>query len=301
MPLKKTINKLYIHSADATKTVQFENIGFRSVRKLFKPMDDDFQSMVRARNKKFKDLRGIWLYETLSKYVENGRKSMKEIDPNFRASKIMKRTYDEISKKMESAKPWYEEAHRFSTWFQQIRALFNNNELVWQEKQRQLDLVFKDVYEIILSQNPDFKLEDCRSFLPGKNDNPMDIMGEWCRLWNSYLPGLFQYEQFPGSFRTNGDSERAFSKEKQMLITRAGKGIVSHMIATRGEEYLRLTHCRQKELESDIIEESTQALIYELREELSYDISNQSKRWRTMKRAYEGYDGVKNEVLTITT
>ena len=71
-------------------------------------------------------------------------------------------------------------------------------------------------------------------------------MGEWCRLWTSYLPGSFKYEQFPGTFRTNGPNEVAFSKEKQLLIARVGKAIVSYMIATRGEEYLRITQSTKR-------------------------------------------------------
>ena len=52
-----------------------------------------------------------------------------------------------------------------------------------------------------------------------------------------------------------------------------------------------------EEMTLPTVEESSQALIYELRAELRIEISNQTKRWRTRDRAYEGYEGVKNEVL----
>ncbi|UYP48016.1 hypothetical protein NEF87_004301 [Candidatus Lokiarchaeum ossiferum] len=298
MPLKKLINKLYIHTADTSKEVKFDYIGKRSVREIFKPMDDDFQSMIRARNKKFKELRGLWLYETLGEYIKKGRKSMDEVDPEFRVAIILKRIYDNLSKALDAVKPWYDETLQLSLWFQQIRGIFNDIKSAWQEKQRQIDCVFKEVYENICSNDSQFQLEDCKSFLPGKIKEPLRIKGEWCRLWNSYLSGLFKYEQFLGHFRTNGENERAFSKQKQMLITRAGKGIVCHIIATRGEDYLRLTHCSEEELKTDIIEESSQALIYELRTELRAEISNQAKSWRTRDKAYEGYDGVKNRIPT---
>jgi hypothetical protein len=87
------------------------------------------------------------------------------------------------------------------------------------------------------------------------------ILSEYCRLWNSYLPGLFQYYHFPGLNRTNGVLERLFSMEKYALITRVGKGNVSHMIATRGETYLRILHCESQELANDILGEFREELV----------------------------------------
>ena len=111
-------------------------------------------------------------------------------------------------------------------------------------------------------------------------------------------PILFQYSQFPGKFRANGANERAFSKEKQMLIARIGKGVVGPMIATRVEDHMRLTHCTQDELDSDIIGACSEAVVKELREELRNTISRQTSRWRTRAREYLNYEGVKKAALT---
>jgi len=293
MPLKKVITKLYIHSASLSKTVDFGILGRKSVREVFKPMDQDLQAMIRMRNKKFKSLRGLWLFEKLTEYINRGRQSMKEIDSELRVAKIMKKTFNDLQEKLDGVRHLYEEVVKFNTWFQEIRDLFNTEQMIWQEKRRQLDLVFKAVYQEACKQKANFDLDACRSFLPGKKSTFIAILGEWCRLWNSYLPGLFQYEKFPGKNRTNGKNERAFSKEKQMLIARVGKGIVSHMIATRGADYLRLTHCSPEELTSDILIECTEGLIQELREELRTEIRKQTRRWRTNDRQYLGFEGIK--------
>lgn len=297
MLLKKTITKLYIHSASSVKAVDFGILGQKSVREVFKPMDQDLQAMIRVRNKKFKSLRGLWLFEKLTDYIKRGSQSMKEIDSQLRVAKIMKKTFNDLQEKLDEVRLIYDKVVNFNSWFQEIRDLFNNEQIVWQEKRRQLDLVFKEVYQKACKQMADFDLDACRSFLPGKKSTFIAILGEWCRLWNSYLPGLFQYEKFPGKNRTNGKNERAFSKEKQMLISRVGKGIVSHMIATRGADYLRLTHCTSEELTSDILIECTEGLIQELREELRNEIRKQTRRWRTKDRIYEGFYGIKLTLL----
>lgn len=301
LPLKKLINKLYIHSASLSKTIDFEILGSKSVREVFKPMDKDLQAMIRMRNKCLKSLRGLWLFEKLTDYVKRGRESMREIDSELRVAKIMKQTFNKLQEKLDEVSNIYKEVNIFYNWFQNINKLFNNEQIAWQEKQRQLDLVFKDVYQEACRLKANFDLNACRSFLPGRKHTFIAILGEWCRLWNSYLPGLFQYEQFPGKNRTNGKNERAFSKEKQILISRAGKGIVSHMIATRGEEYLRLTHCSPEELTSDILKECTEGLIQELRKELCNEIKKQTVRWRTVGRIYEGFEGIKMTIISSLT
>jgi len=298
LPLKKSITKLYIHSASLSKTVDFEILGKKSVREVFKPIDLDLQSMIRMRNKRFKSLRGLWLFDKLTDYIKRARESMLEINSELRVAKIMNKTFNDLQTKLDEVHNIYEEVSNFNNWFQKINNLFNQEQITWQEKQRQLDLVFKEVYQEACRQKVNFDLNACRSFLPGKKHAPIEILGEWCRLWNSYLPGLFQYEQFPGNNRTNGKNERAFSKEKQMLISRAGKGIVSHMIATRGEDYLRLTHCSPEELTSDILKECTEGLIQELREELRTEIRKQTVRWRTDSRIYDGFDGIKMTIIS---
>jgi len=301
MPLKKMLSGLYIHVASSIKMVEFEGVGPRSVRTVFKKMDDDFQTMIRVRNKTFKSLRGKWLYETLRDYVQRAYISMQSMNPEHRLTIIMRKTIDEIHTQLGLLEGIYNEVITLEAWFHRIQALFNQDTLPWQERQRQIDEVFQEIYDNILTRQPTFKLENCKSFLPGKKSTPLAILGEWCRLWTSYLPGLFKYEQFPGTFRTNGPNEVAFSKEKQLLIARVGKGIVSYMIATRGEEYLRITHCTQAELDEDIIGQYQEFLVKGLRKMLRETIHHQTQRWRTAKKTYDGLDGVKLEYEFVST
>lgn len=301
IPLKKMLNHLYIHTASTTQMVEFEGIGPRSVRTVFHKMDEDFQVMIHVRNKTFKALRGKWLYETLQDYVKRGRISLQTMNPNYRLTIIVKRTIEEIQTQLGLLESIYKEVLSLEISFQQIRSLFNQENIPWQERQRQIDCVFNEIYHNILKRKPRFKLDDCRAFLAGKKSEPVAILGEWCRLWNSYVPGLFNYEQFPGGFRTNGVNEVAFSKEKQLLIARVGKGIVSHMIATRGEEYLRITHCTQEELDIDIITQYQEALVVALRTMLHEEINKQTRHWRTALREYEGLEGVRLEYELVET
>ena len=157
-------------------------------------------------------------------------------------------------------------------WFEQIRKNLIERDGSWQEIQVTTDQIFQAVYQYGCLQDANFTLDQCKAFLANKKHTVLEVLGEWCRLWNSYLPGLFKYTQFPGNFKTNNLLEHAFSVEKQALITRVGKGVVSHMIHTRGEDYLRLTHCEKEELTADWEIDVTNELLQNLRNNLQKDI-----------------------------
>jgi hypothetical protein len=178
MPLKKTLSGLYIHIASSTQLVEFEGIGLRSVRTVFKKMDEDFQTMIRARNKTFKSLRGKWLYETLKDYVNRAEISMQSMNQTHRLTKIMRRTIDEIQMQLETLQGIYDDVLLLESSFQRIRTIFNDETHVWQERQRLLDEIFTDIYQLILKRQPKFKLEACRAFLPGKKTDPTFHLSE---------------------------------------------------------------------------------------------------------------------------
>ena len=204
----------------------------------------------------------------------------------------MRKTTIKIHESLVKVKVIYEQVQVLFEKFQKIRSIFNNQSFEWQEQQRQCDLIFQQCWIDAVSSDASIRLEDCRAFLPHKNTPYPKILAEWCRLWNSYFSGLFQYYKFPGTWRTNGVLERLFSLEKCALITRTGKGNVSHMISTRGEAYLRITHCDPSELAGNILIEFQEELVKALREQLHDRISNQTKKWRTRKRTYSEFTGV---------
>jgi hypothetical protein len=291
MPLKKCLEHLYIHNASQSAKVFFEGHGTLSPRTVFKMVDDDFQAMVRARTKSFKTLRGVWIFDTLDSYLKQWNSEIKNMNHEYRFTKIAKNTVSAIQTELDGVSNVVQEVKKLQSWFEQIRKNMAEIDQPWQEIQRNTDVIFQEVYQEACSLNPKFKLEDCKAMQPSKNHTVSQVLGEWCRLWNSYLPGLFKYVEFPGSFRTNNLLEQAFSQEKQALIARVGKGIVGHMIETRGEAYLRLGHCDLQELQDDWEIGCLDALIHSLRDQLHIEIAKSTQKWKTMSREYYGFKG----------
>lgn len=288
MPLKKTITGLYIHTVPKNQLVYFENVGKESVKKVFKSIDDDLQVMAKARNKTFKELRGIWLYEKLTEYVGKMEKALETLDPSFRLTKILSKTCITLKKALTEVKSNYEECIELYKDFKQIREVLGNDKDAREVVEEKLNTLYEMIFKEAKKKNPELKLEECKSFLPGKNNSSVDIMGEWCRLWKSYNPGLFQYLKFPKPFKTISTLENGFSKEKQSIFARVAKGNVSNMVVTRGEDILRLKHCTLEELKSDIIEEYSDEVVKRLRASLRSDIKKETMMWRMRSRQYEG-------------
>ncbi|KKK45730.1 MAG: hypothetical protein Lokiarch_07120 [Candidatus Lokiarchaeum sp. GC14_75] len=289
LSLRKVINGLYIHSAKRSTKVYFENIGKISVRKVFESVDKDLQGMIKIHNKTFKELRGMWLYETLEGYVEDVEHNIKDLDPTFRFTKIATRTASTLRTALLEAKENYEHSRPLFRYFQQIRDVFGNDKTTKKVKEAGLSKIYSKIFAEAKLRQPSLRLEECKSFLPSKKRNTIEIMGEWCRLWESYLPGLFQYYNFPEIIKTNMKLEQGFSKEKQALFNRVAKANVAHMVATRGEDYLRIKHCTTEELESDIVKEYSEEIIKQLRAELSQSIKQSTATRRTRSRRYRGF------------
>ena len=84
--------------------------------------------------------------------------------------------------------------------------------------------------------------------------------------------------------------ERMFSKEKQAIFNRVAKANVCRIVATRGEDYLRILHCSSEELRSDIIAEYSEEIIKQLREELALDIKAMTEITLTRSMEHEKFD-----------
>ena len=288
LSLRKVINGLYIHSASKTTKVYFENVGKISVRKVFESVDKDLQAMIKVRNKTFKELRGMWLYETLEGYVDDMEQTIKDLDPSFRFTKIAVRTASALKTALLEVKENYEHSRPLFRYFQQIRGVFGDDNTAKKAKKAGLSELYSQILTEAKLLQPSLKLADCKSFLPSKKHTAVEIMGEWCRLWNSYLPGLFQYYDFPETIKTNMKLEQGFGKEKQAIFNRVAKANVVHMVATRGEDYLRIKHCTSEELKTDIVKEYSEEVIKQLRAELSKSIKQSTATRRTRSRRYEG-------------
>lgn len=288
MPLKKVITGLYIHTASKNTKVYFENVGSVSVREAFKNTDRDLQVMIKARNKVFKELRGVWLYEKLSWYVDEMDTILKDLDPNFRFTKILNRTATALRTALHEVKCFYDDVCELNEDFRQIKHTLGENKLSKEEKVDKLGLIYDLILVKAQKRDPELKSEALKSFLPNKEKSTSEILGEWYRLWESYLKGLFEYYSFPDLFKTNMILEQSFSKEKQAIFNRVAKGNVSHIVATRGEDYLRITHCTIEELEKDIVEQYSEEVIRQLRAKRKANITGQTEKWRTRSRYYKG-------------
>lgn len=289
LSLKKVVNGLYIHSAKRSAKVYFENVGKMSVRKVFESVDKDLQAMIKVHNKTFKELRGTWLYGTLEGYVEDMERTIKDLDPTFRFTKIAARTASALKTALLEVKEYYERSCPLFRYFQQIRSVFGSDKTSKTAKKARLSKIYSQIFADAKLMDPALRLEDCKAFLPSKKRTAVEIAGEWYRLWKSYLPGLFQYYNFPEVIKTNMKLEQGFGKEKQALFNRVAKANVAHMIATRGEDYLRIKHCTAEELKADIVKEYSEELVKQLRAELSVSIKRSTATRCTRGRRYGGF------------
>lgn len=290
LPLKKAINDLYIHNASPNSKVYFENIGKVSVREVFKNTDKDLQTMLKVKNKTLKELRGMWLYETVEKYANDIAMARTTLEPTYRFTKIMSKTIASLKKPISELKQYYEDIKLLFEHFQDIRAIFGDDALSRDIKVKNLKYKYDEILVLAKVRTPTKNWEECKAFLPSKKRSTEEIMGEWCRLWESYVPGLFKYYDFPKAVKTNMDLEKAFSVEKQAIFSRVAKANVWSMVATRGEDYLRIKHCELDELESDIVLQYSEEVVRQLRAELCSNIKEITAISRARSRRYERFD-----------
>ena len=290
LSLKKVVNSLDIHIRSNSSLVFFEGLGKKSVREVFKGVDKDLQKMIKGRNKTFKNLRGIRLFEELTEYQHRMVDILADKDPALRFTIILTKTSLDLKSALDEVESYYKASQELNQYFQQIREAFGNENTSQKEKKNKIAKIYEDIFSKARKDNPKLNLADCRTFLPNKKKSKTDIMAEWCRLWESYLPGLFQYYNFPVEIKTNNSLEQGFSTQKQALFNRVAKANIIHMITTRGEDYLRIKHCEPEELESDIIKEYTDEVMKELRAQLRADIKERTATWRTKRNSYMGLE-----------
>ncbi len=84
--------------------------------------------------------------------------------------------------------------------------------------------------------------------------------------------------------------ERVLSKDKQAIFNRVAKANVCRMVATRGEDYLRIKYCTAEELQSDMVAEYCEEIVKELRGELASDIKRMTEITLTRGREYEKFE-----------
>ena len=292
LPLRKAINNLYIHKVAKTVTIKTER-GRESVRDVFKPIDDDLHVMLKVRNVKFQQLRGAWLWEKLREFVAELKRQVEPLDPSARFTRILAMTARDLSAALAGVAGACQGARLLFDLFQSVRATLNYcPALDWTDQQAALDTFYMTAWTLAQEQGNTKDFCDLATFQPDKKHDLGEVLGEWCRLWKSYRPGLFQYRFFPLAIKSNNGCETAISKQKQRAYGRAAKWNIGHLVETRGEAYLRITHCKKEELEVDFSEVYSTYLVRQMRERQQAKIQGRTQFWRTRTKTYDSVQRV---------
>ena len=293
--LNNTVQGLYIKVKSTSQPVYFEGLGLKSVQDVFAPIIEDLDRMCNIRNKKFELLHGLILYRNLKRYVYQIEAKIADRVPTLRIEKLLSRMLPGLKTDLEDLVPEFREDLYMFDIFQLIYQMIYAPTPFRAEKQEHLDYIFGQVWAVAKSKDSSLELDKLISFLPATSSSCSKILGEWVRLWQSYLPGLFSYYDFPKLIQTNSAQERAFSKEKMTLIRRMAKKEVGPMLVFQGELYLRLFHCDPNELTHDIVHEYAQVELKMLRNEYHEKTAKLMKEWAYLDQQYRGI----NQILSL--
>ncbi|KKN04723.1 hypothetical protein LCGC14_1094560 [marine sediment metagenome] len=130
------MNSLYIHTKSNSALVVFEELGKKSVREVFKGIDKDLQKMIKGRNKTFKDLRGVRLFEEITEYKNRMVDILTDKDSTLRFTKILTKTSLDLKSALNEVESYYKGSRELNQYFQQIREVFGNENTSQKEKKR---------------------------------------------------------------------------------------------------------------------------------------------------------------------
>lgn len=287
--LKKTLTRAYIHKTDSERRVKFEGKGNLPIREVFLDVDKDLQQMIRIKSTKFQFLRGLWLFRNLSRYAARLGEFISAMGDQLRIEKIFIKFHSNLVNVLQDTRSRF-----FETLF-----LYDSFKLIYQrlysettfraDKLQDIDHIFGRIWGYSRTLNPELELENLRMLFMQSSNSFENIMSEWVRLWNSYLPGLFSYYDFPIDIRTNVLQEQAFSQQKAKLVNRLKRKDVSYFIKTRGDLYLRLIYSTDAEKSSSIIEKYSDHLLKSLRKDFQDRISEETSHWLIKDKQFEGY------------
>ncbi len=291
--IRKVLNKSYFLKSSADTEILFEEHGKLKPVEVFKPIIKDLKKMKRYRNKKFEQLRGIWLYEQLKKYAKQMREQAALLPDTYRMYKIFTREAEKWEKILAETEILYGEICTLFQRFKRIYKILYTKEADPMEIQDELDDIFTSFEEELQENDPQYNRDDLKSFLAKSNSSYIEILGEWVRLWHSYRPGLFTYSGFSQPIKTIIALEQGFGQQKSRFYGRVSKKRIGNMILTEGDYHLRFVFCEDEEFESDIWEEATEfnwELLIETYGKRKNEISSQ---WLRRMDRFEGIEGVR--------
>lgn len=289
--LQKTVKKLNICTVSANSKIEVPNSDEKvSLKELCAPLAKELKKVVKSKNVKFEQLRGVEEYEKLSNYMKGFRDSVANILVNDRFANLMRKTIHDLDDGMKKTHDIYLKSLEGLELFLRIHKILWKDELDREVKINAADAVFKDIWNRTIELNPRFSKSDRKSFLPSSKTPFWMLLAEWTRLWESYLPGLFRYYEFDVKIKSNVDMEQKFSVQKQIFRSQCGKGQVGQMVMARGQYILRLLYCSMEEINlSEIIGNSSAHLQY-LRDILNSNIGESA--------AYNSNYEISNKIYT---
>jgi hypothetical protein len=261
--LSKAVNNLYILTISKTSKIFFEGIGKAPIREVFQEVEQSLRTLVKARTRKFEHLRGIEIYERLSRYVEETDQVLAAEDPDRKIVQLMNKTADSLRYALKETENHYKECVELYKVFQSIRRSLGK-ELdsekaeekealdLKEEKLKVLDEHFEEIWEKVKGHEGIMEKSQLRTFLPQKDTPANTIKQEWVRLYNSYRRGLCAYYDFPIHAKTNSPMETKFSQEKSIFISRVGKEQIGSQIRIRGEHVLKQLYAGKQEIKGII-------------------------------------------------
>lgn len=287
--LKSVLRSLNIHKVDSTKTIVLNKKEKVNLRGFFNDIDLDFQKMLNFRSKKFTKLKGLALYRVLKRYIAEIGEKIFDYSEKSRFYKILSKIVISLEIELKALHShFFEDLLMYDT-FKVLYELIYHPYIEKANRIQQLDNVFGKCWAVAKIKKPELNLKDLRAFNPKASSTCSQILGEWCRLWNSYLPGLFTYYDFPIDQRTNIAQEQAFSQELSKINRRMANSEISYMQELQGDFYLRFSHCSSSELQEDVVTRYMDDEIQTLRSAYHQKVSDIAKKWFYTSDPLQGF------------
>lgn len=261
--LSKAVNNLRILKVSKTIKIFFEGIGKAPIREVFREVEQSLRTLIKARTRKFEHLRGVEVYERLSRYVEEMDQVLTTEDPDRKIVQLMNKTADLLHHALKETENHYKACVELNKTFQSIRKSLGKEpdskkvevkepSVLKEEKLEVLDDYFEEIWEKVKGFGGITEKSQLRTFLPQKDTPANSIKQEWVRLYYSYRRGLCAYYDFSIPAKTNSPMETKFSQEKSIFISRVGREQVGSQIRIRGEHVLKQLYAGKQEIKEII-------------------------------------------------
>ncbi len=249
--LSQGVKRLDLVKAPKQAKIEVAGRGQLPIRDVFKRVEKELRGLVKARNKKFKVLRGIASYEAVTAYSGKLDAALATSGGEGKGFDLLQATAASLRSLLEAARPVYADCKALAATFQEIRRWLGANNPSKGSLLAKGDRIFRGIWRG--AREKGMARMDLRTFLPHKDTPRAAIEREMVRLYDSYRGGLFAYFDFPAPVKTNARIEQAIGVEKGRLRHRGSKACVGAQVRVRGEFELKQIYAGEDEVR-DIID-----------------------------------------------